>query len=255
MNYKQLLKQGNYLTANKIIAKKIGLLESILLSTILDVYDYRKKGGFVTSDGYFQLSQADIEEETTMTRRQQDTAILKLKQAGLIDVKLIGVPATRHFVLCENFNEIIDEICSENELGCTNKNGEIVQTSLADSYKLESTNRTNSITKTKSITKSINQCESVSDFDYKKWVMENYTNQIIIEKYLKYLGIRKRLKCKTTETIMQRDRREFEKAEKVENIYELLDKADERGWKELKMEYIQPNLVQNNQKKSAYIKN
>lgn len=41
----------------------------------------------------------DIEEETALSRSEQDSAIKRLKQLGLIEVKLKKVPARRHFHL------------------------------------------------------------------------------------------------------------------------------------------------------------
>lgn len=48
---------------------------------------------------WFYKTIAEIQGETALTRSEQDTAIRKLKALGLIEVKVMGVPAKRHFRL------------------------------------------------------------------------------------------------------------------------------------------------------------
>lgn len=48
-------------------------------------------------DGWFWKTQADWEEETGLTRREQETARKTLRNLGLIEENLAGVPATLHF--------------------------------------------------------------------------------------------------------------------------------------------------------------
>jgi hypothetical protein len=48
-------------------------------------------------DGWFYKSQKDWEEETGLTRREQDTARRSLKATGFWEEDLRGVPATRYF--------------------------------------------------------------------------------------------------------------------------------------------------------------
>jgi len=47
--------------------------------------------------GWFYKSQDDWEDETGLTRREQETARRRLKERGLLEEKLAGVPATLHF--------------------------------------------------------------------------------------------------------------------------------------------------------------
>jgi hypothetical protein len=248
MDYKQYLRQGNYLTANKIVAKKIGLLESIFLSTLLDIYSYREKGGLVSDDGFFEASTEAVEEETTLTRDQQPRLLAKLLEYGLISIDRRGLPAKRVVKISDEFEIIMEGILTE---VAVDKSEEKPSTSSSKSRRQCDGNAVDIITKTKSITKSNKQGKNVSNFDYENWVLENYTNQILIQKYLKYLKIRPGLKCKNDQEILEKHRREFEKIGDIDKIYELLDKAHERGWKGLEMEYVTKT---NNQKNSAYIK-
>jgi hypothetical protein len=63
----------------------------LLLSQLLYWY---KKG---RNPEWFYKTVDELEEETTLTKRQQRTAIKKCKKLGLIDFKRMGIPAKRHF--------------------------------------------------------------------------------------------------------------------------------------------------------------
>lgn len=72
-------------------------------------------------DGWFWKTHGEWTEETGMSRREQDTARKRLRQLGLIDEKLSGVPATVHFRVCHD----------------------TVQTRLAETYQQDRRNRAN----------------------------------------------------------------------------------------------------------------
>jgi hypothetical protein len=81
-------------------------------------------------DGWIYKSQKEIEGETGLTRREQDTARRLLKERKLIEEKLRGVPATMHYRLSlDKINDAWEETLS----------GGMRQTSLAESAKLDGT--------------------------------------------------------------------------------------------------------------------
>lgn len=127
----------NYRTYNIDVARKLNsLLAALLLSELASRYRYHFKHNELTSDArygdnWFYYTQEDIEERTFMTRRQQDSSLEILEKYGFVEKKLIGVPARRHFRL--NISKIIEFFFPG------------VQTSLADSYKLDCTNPPNCI--------------------------------------------------------------------------------------------------------------
>jgi hypothetical protein len=49
------------------------------------------------AEGWFYKTQKEIEDETALTRHEQDSARVKLRDAGIIEEKLSGVPPRRHF--------------------------------------------------------------------------------------------------------------------------------------------------------------
>lgn len=64
----------------------------ILLSQLLYWHDLGSK-----PDGWVYKTMTDLKKETGLTRAQQETAIKKCVGFGVIDYKLAGIPATRHF--------------------------------------------------------------------------------------------------------------------------------------------------------------
>jgi hypothetical protein len=48
-------------------------------------------------EGWVYKTIQDMQYETGLSRDQQNTAIKKLKSMGVLEVKLKGIPATRHF--------------------------------------------------------------------------------------------------------------------------------------------------------------
>lgn len=51
-------------------------------------------------EGWFYKSQKDWEEETGLSRREQDTARKELRNKGLVEEQLKGVPATLYYRVC-----------------------------------------------------------------------------------------------------------------------------------------------------------
>ncbi len=77
------------------------------------------------AEKWFYKSQLEWEEETGLTRREQETARRNLKERGLIEEKLAGVPATLHFRV--NVEKFFEALCPEQ------------QSSLAETCKLDCT--------------------------------------------------------------------------------------------------------------------
>jgi hypothetical protein len=50
-------------------------------------------------DGWIYKSADELRQETGLSYKQQTLAIKKLKSLGIIEVKLMGTPATRHFMI------------------------------------------------------------------------------------------------------------------------------------------------------------
>lgn len=78
-----------------ILAKKLGGVEAAVFVSQLLYWTGRSK----LPNGWIFKSQAEFEEETGLTRRNQETARKKLKELGVLEEELKGIPAVLHFRL------------------------------------------------------------------------------------------------------------------------------------------------------------
>lgn len=95
-----ILASNNYITVNKIIAQELGLNEAILLGELASEYEYWERQEQL-DNGYFFSTIENVYKNTTLTGRQQRTAINNLKEQGIIDVVIKGMPAKRYIKINE----------------------------------------------------------------------------------------------------------------------------------------------------------
>lgn len=96
----QLIASSNYITVNKIIIRLLGIDEAIILGELASEYEYWSKREEL-QDGYFYSTIENIEENTTLTEYKQRKALNSLKERGLIDIKIKGIPAKRFIKINE----------------------------------------------------------------------------------------------------------------------------------------------------------
>lgn len=97
----ELLSSDNYIIVNKTIAHKIGLNEAILLGELASEYKFWKAKNELIDNEFFFSTVENIEENTTLTDKQQRTAIKNLVEAKILKVTIKGLPPRRYF----KFNE------------------------------------------------------------------------------------------------------------------------------------------------------
>ncbi len=116
-----------------MLAKKLGGVEVAIFVSQLLYWTGRSK----LPGGWIFKTQAEFEEETGLTRRNQETARRKLKEIGVLDEALRGVPATMHYRLnLDTLAAILSDtrqssMAEPAKLDCTdqpNLHGGIVQT-------------------------------------------------------------------------------------------------------------------------------
>ena len=100
MSTLKLIATRNFIALNKDIARAIGLNEAIVLGALCSESVYCDGRG-LTEDGFFPFSIELLQEETTLGRKSQDTAIANLVSAGLVEQKNFGIPNKRHFRIVE----------------------------------------------------------------------------------------------------------------------------------------------------------
>lgn len=95
-----LLSSSNYLVVNKSLIQSIGLLEAVLLCEFASEHCYWANCDKL-DDGYFYSTIKNVEDNTGLSSRQQRALVKTLKDIGLIDIQLKGLPAKRYIKINE----------------------------------------------------------------------------------------------------------------------------------------------------------
>jgi len=96
---KHLLSSSAFLIVNKQLAKQVGLKGAVLLADLISKEEYFIANGM--TDGWFFNTAKNIEDDTCLTSHQQRKAIKRLKDLGIIETKVVGIPAKQHFKIME----------------------------------------------------------------------------------------------------------------------------------------------------------
>ena len=126
---KNILKHSNWIAINKNIVKIVGCNAAYLLGYLADKEAYFA-GLNTLIDGYFYATESDVEADIHLSRREQETAIQRLVAISILETKLKGIPARRHF----RFTEIAESIIYD---------ALTIQTSMHNADKQVCTKRTN----------------------------------------------------------------------------------------------------------------
>jgi len=127
MNILTLLSAKSFLTVNKQLAKIVGLESAVLFADLAGSQLYWETEDKL-KDGYFFRTQAEIEEQTTLSAKVQQRCCKELEQKGILKTKLKGLPAVKHYS--------IDESCIENLINLLSLK---INSSFYKSAKLDST--------------------------------------------------------------------------------------------------------------------
>ena len=127
---KHLLSSTAFIVLNKELAKQVGLKEAVLLADLISKEEFFFSKGM--TDGWFFNTAKNIESDTSLTSHQQRKAIKNLKDLGVIETKVVGIPAKQHFKIIENkllsyFNTSCEESVKQvvKKTQTINKNKEI----------------------------------------------------------------------------------------------------------------------------------
>ena len=96
---KHLLSSTAFLILNKSVSKQLGLKAAVLLADLISKEEYFIQNGMI--DGWFFNTEANIEQDTTLTPHQQRKALKTLKKWQIIETRRKGVPAKRYFKINE----------------------------------------------------------------------------------------------------------------------------------------------------------
>lgn len=121
MGILQLISTNNFITVNKDLIKKLGLEEAILLGELASEYDYWSNRNEI-ENGYFYSTIENIEEKTTLTAYKQRKCLENLRNNGIIDVQIKGMPAKRYIKINEEQvfqifnNKLLKNLTTRNEI-------------------------------------------------------------------------------------------------------------------------------------------
>lgn len=115
MTILKLLANDNYIIVNRDLAKELGLEEAIIFGELASEYNYYEKNNQL-EDGYFYSTIDNIEDNTTLSEYKQRKALNNLKDIGLIDITIKGIPAKRYIKINEEQVEELFNIKYQNNL-------------------------------------------------------------------------------------------------------------------------------------------
>ena len=119
MNVIGLISSSNFIVVNKSLAREIGLIESVVLGELASEYDHWKATGNL-DDGYFYSTVDNLSDNTTLSKYQQRAALDNLKEKGIIEVTVKGLPAKRYIKINEEqVEKLLNNKLSKNSpTGC-----------------------------------------------------------------------------------------------------------------------------------------
>ncbi len=112
---KAYLAQDSYLVVNKTFVQKIGLIETTLLSLLLDRHTYFSQQN-QTDNGWFYCTNEYLQTTLNLGRKFVDGALKVLENAHLIETQRKGLPAKKYFRL--SFDNIKNQMAEYNQV-CT----------------------------------------------------------------------------------------------------------------------------------------
>lgn len=96
-----LLASNGYIVLNKVLMKKVGLHEAILIGELSSEHIYWEKKNELV-DGFFYSTRENIEKQTMLSAHQQRIAIENLKKMGILEVSLFGMPQKAWYKIKED---------------------------------------------------------------------------------------------------------------------------------------------------------
>lgn len=100
MGLVSMIASNNYIVVNKQLARAFGLEEALMLGELASEMEYWQQRGEL-KDGFFYSTIENVKDSTTLSDKRQRSALNTLKDAGIVDVKLAGLPAKRYIKINE----------------------------------------------------------------------------------------------------------------------------------------------------------
>jgi len=108
--------EGGFIPMPRQLSRVLGFNATGLLEELYDRYDYYISKDLLNDYGEFYYTVADVEVNIGLSRREQNTAIEKLKKYKFINQPIArGMPKIRYFKMADNPVELINKIYIEAE--------------------------------------------------------------------------------------------------------------------------------------------
>jgi len=103
-----ILSQTAWWPLNKKVTQILGIDAALLLSDLISKQEYFEERNLLDKEGFFFNTKEDIESDTTLPRRRQESAIKILTDYKLIEYKIKGVPAKSSYkVIVSAVNQFV----------------------------------------------------------------------------------------------------------------------------------------------------
>lgn len=93
-----LIASNNFIAVNKTLIREFGLECAVMLGELASQHEYFKDN---LQDGFFYATVDRIKDDTGLSDYQQRQAVTKLQTAGILETKVMGIPAKRFFRISE----------------------------------------------------------------------------------------------------------------------------------------------------------
>lgn len=116
----EIMASNGYIVLNKKVVRIFGLEAAAILGELTAKSKYFKERGELTDDGYFYSTIEALEENTSIKVKKQRQILSELKEQGIVDVMLRGLPAKRFIKL--NYEKLfLALVCSKEPKSLENK--------------------------------------------------------------------------------------------------------------------------------------
>ena len=105
-----VLNPDNTISFNRPLAHAIGLSETIIYGALVAKWYYYSEREMLDDDGWFYSTVPDLQESTSLSKKQQKRCIKALVDLNLIKCETRGMPARRCFYLIDDFEKILSLI-------------------------------------------------------------------------------------------------------------------------------------------------
>ena len=204
MSIVSLIASNNYIVVNKDVLQKLGVYPAIMLGELAGEYNYFSKTGELV-DGMFYSTIENIQSNTTLSRHQQTEAISKLKELGILEVAVKGIPAKRYFRL--NENKLIEMFANEKDV--TNKNVKNLHTGMSETDKQDvkkvtrNNNNNNNKINSNNFNKKKERKREKKQTNYDSIINENTQDETVKQELYEFIKMRKLIKKPMTDRALK----------------------------------------------------